>query len=404
MGKGKRPEFPGWPQWDEEEVEAVSEVIRSARWWAGAPGDRAGENVWKFQEEFAAFQEAGHCIAVANGTAAIEVALMALGVGLGDEVIVSDYTFVASASAVIAANAVPIFCDIDPETLVMDVGKVEALITARTRAVVAVHLGGNPVDMEALRRIAEKHSLAVVEDCAHAHGSRYRGKRVGNWGDAGTFSFQASKVLTGGEGGAIVCNDDELAERMYGLSDCGRRSGEYFYEHYSYGGNERMSEFHATVLRAQLKRLPEQHRLRNAGARYLAEKLDAIPGIRVMKPTPGTEELGYYVYPLLFQPSEFLGMTRRQFRDRLQEAGIPTVDNYPPLHRLVCFREQKLRKGVDYSRANWAGGAQGDTRFPVVTDVYSRSIELPHELLLAQTGQLDYVAAVIRAIRSEAGA
>lgn len=395
-GKENRPEFPGWPVWNEEDVESVSRVVRSGQWWAGAPGAHAGENVWAFQQEFAAFQESRHCIAVANGTAAIEVALTALGVGLGDEVIVPDYTFVASASAVIAANAVPILCDIDPRTFVLDVSRLETLISDRTRGIVAVHLGGNPVDMEHLCGVAEKHGLAVVEDCSHAQGSRFRGKRVGNWGDAGTFSFQASKILTSGEGGAIVCNDDELARQLYSISDCGRHAGEYFYEHFQHGGNYRMSELNAAVLRAQLRRFPEQHRLRNANARHLTGKLNAIGGIRVMEPTPGTEELGYYVYPFQFDPAEFSGITREEFRSRLTAAGIPTVDCYPPLHRLICFRQRNMRKGVDYSRANWGGPLSEDSRFPVVSDVYSRSIELPHEVLLAQKRQLDYIASVIR--------
>jgi len=326
---------------------------------------------------------------------------MGLGAGLGDEVIVPDYTFVASASAVIAVNAVPIFCDIDPETFVMDVPKLEPLISERTRAIIAVHLGGNPVDMELLCSIAAKHRLAVVEDCAHAHGSRYKGRRVGNWGDAGTFSFQASKIITAGEGGVIVCNDDELAKRIYSLSDCGRHIGEYFYEHYGYGGNCRMSEFNAAVLRTQLRRFPEQHRIRNENARYLADKLNAVRGIRVMKPTVGTEEIGYYVYPFLFEPSEFSGITKEEFRHRLVKAGIPTVDCYPPLHRLICFREKNLRKGIDYSRANWGGRLSEDSLFPVVVDVYSRSIELPHEVLLADPKHLDYVASVIRNLQLE---
>jgi len=218
--------FPEWPIYGDEEIKALTRVIKSGKWWCGSPGVHQGENVWKFQEEFAKFQSAKHCIAVFNGTVAIEVPLLALGIGLGDEVIVSDYTFVASASAVVATNAVPIFCDIDPDTLVMDVDKVEGLITDRTKAIISVHLGGNPVEMDKLMDIAEKNNLKVVEDCSHAHGSKYKGKYVGNWGHAGTFSFQASKVLTAGEGGAIITNDSQLADVMYSISDCGRKKNE----------------------------------------------------------------------------------------------------------------------------------------------------------------------------------
>jgi dTDP-4-amino-4,6-dideoxygalactose transaminase len=266
MRTKKKGRFPEWPVWDKGDARAVEAVVRSGDWWCGAPGAPAGGSVWEFQKEFRAFQEARRCIAVSNGTVAIELALLALGVGLGDEVILSDYTFVASASAVVSVNAVPVFCDIDPGTLLMDVDKAESLITPRTKAIIVVHLGGNPVDMQRLLPLAARHGVGVVEDCAHAHGSRYRGRRVGSWGDAGTFSFQASKVLTAGEGGAVVCRDDRLADRIYTLSDCGRRRGEYFYSHYEYGSNYRMSEFEAALLRTQLARFPAQHRLRNENA------------------------------------------------------------------------------------------------------------------------------------------
>ena len=212
MSQQKRSDhrFPSWPIFDEHEEKILLKVIRSGKWWCGAPDVHEGKFVWQFQEEFAKFQNAKYCIAVSNGTVAIESALFALGIGLGDEVIVSDYTFFASASAVIANNAVPIFCDINPETLVMDVNKLDNLITDRTKAIIPVHLGGNSVEIDWLMEIAEKNNLYVVEDCAHAHGSSYKGKKLGNWGDAGAFSFQASKVLTCGEGGAIICNSNEL--------------------------------------------------------------------------------------------------------------------------------------------------------------------------------------------------
>ena len=388
--------FPEWPIYGDEEIKALTRVIKSGKWWCGSPGVHQGENVWKFQEEFAKFQSAKHCIAVFNGTVAIEVPLLALGIGLGDEVIVSDYTFVASASAVVATNAVPIFCDIDPDTLVMDVDKVEGLITDRTKAIISVHLGGNPVEMDKLMDIAEKNNLKVVEDCSHAHGSKYKGKYVGNWGRAGTFSFQASKVLTAGEGGAIITNDNQLADVMYSISDCGRKKNEYGYNHYIYGTNYRMTEYQAAILLEQLKKFPKQHRLRNENAKYLLDKLNAIDGIKVMKPTPGTEELGYYVYPIVFEPEKFGDITKLEFKKKLNRNGIPTDDCYPPLHRLDCFKNIDLRKGIDYSNANWGGGKSNDKDFPIVSDIYSRSIEFPHEMLLASKDKLDFVVEFIK--------
>lgn len=391
--------FPDWPIYDEDELNAVNEVINSKNWWAGSPGVHKGENVWKFQEEFANLQEANHCIAVFNGTVAIETALLALGVGLGDEVIVSDYTFVASASAVIATNAVPIFCDIDPDTFVMDVNKVEELINERTKAIIPVHLGGNPVEMDKLMEIANKYDLRVVEDSAHAHGSRYKGKRLGNWGNAGTFSFQASKVITAGEGGAIIVNDKSLANLIYSISDCGRVKNEYFYKHVRYGTNYRMNEFQAAVLRKQMEKFPDQHKLRNENAKYLTKELNKIHGIKVIKPTPGTEELGWYIFPFVFDPVEFSGISKDEFYESLNKNGIPTDDCYPPLHSLTCFKEVNLRPGIDYSHANWGSAKSKDENFPVVSDIYSRSIEFPHEILLASKEKLDSIVEFIASLK-----
>jgi len=394
-----RKNFPKWPIYDDAEIFALYDVIKSGKWWCGSPGVHQGENVWAFQEDFAKLQEAKHCVAVFNGTVAIEVALLSLGVGLGDEVIVSDYTFVASASAIVATNAVPIFCDIDPNTLVMDVDKVEGLITEKTKAIIPVHLGGNPVEMDLLMEIAEKYNLNVVEDSSHAHGSRYKGKRVGNWGDAGTFSFQASKVLTSGEGGAIITNNEKLADLMYSISDCGRRKDEYFYNHYIYGTNYRMSEYQAAVLRSQIKKFPDQHKLRNENAKFLMEKLNQIDGIQVMKPTPGTEELGWYVYPIVFIPEKFGGITKEDFYKKFNDNGIPIVDCYPPLHSLDCFKNVNLKKGIDYSNANWGRTKSDDKNFPVVSDIYSRSIEFPHEMLLASKDKLNYLVDFIKSLQ-----
>ncbi|TXT56374.1 MAG: Glutamine--scyllo-inositol transaminase [Promethearchaeota archaeon] len=393
--------FPDWPIYDEDEINVLKKVIQSKKWWAGSPGVHQGENVWAFQDEFSNLQEAEYCIAVFNGTVAIESALLALGIGLGDEVIVSDYTFVASASAVVATNAVPIFCDIDPNTLVMNVNLIEDLITERTKAIIPVHLAGNPVDMEKLMDIARKYNLKVIEDSSHAQGSRYKGKRLGNWGDAGTFSFQASKVLTAGEGGAIITNDESLADLIYSISDCGRVKNEYFYKHVRYGTNYRMSEFQAAVLRAQMKKFPEQHKLRNKNAKYLMQKLNSIEGIQVMLPTPGTEELGWYIYPIIFEPQEFGGISKQQFYKKLNENGIPTDDCYPPLHSLSCFKEVNLRPGIDYSNANWGGEKSDDTNFPVVSDIYSRSIEFPHEILLASEEKLDSIVEFISSLKKQ---
>jgi len=391
--------FPHWPIWDEDDIEAVANVVRSGNWWCGAPAVHKGENLWKLQEEFAEFHEAKYCCAVFNGTVTLETALASLDVGLGDEVIVPDYTFVATGSAVVATNAVPIFCDIDPETLVMDVNKVESLITPRTKAIIPVHLGGNPVEMDHLMEIADAHDLKVIEDCAHAHGTRYKGKRVGNWGQVGSFSLQASKVLTSGEGGLLICNDEELAAKMYSYADCGRHIGDYFYAHHSYGTNYRMSEFNAAICRAQLKKFPPQHALRNERGQFLTQKLNEIDGVRAVKLTPGTDECGFYVFPFVFEPNQFHGISAKDMYNALNEAGIPTDDCYPPLHGLGLFKNVLLKKGIDYSNANWGGEKSDDANFPVVSDIYSRSVEFPQEMLLSDEDQLQGVADFIRSLQ-----
>ena len=393
--------YPKWPIYNDKEIKALTEVIKSGEWWCGAPGAHQGNNVWAFQDEFAQLQGSEYCVAVCNGTVAIEAALMALDVGLGDEVIVSDYTFVASASAVIATNAVPIFCDINPNTLVMDVHKVEELITERTKAIIPVHLGGNPVNMGHLMDVASNYDLKVVEDCAHAHGSDFKGKKVGNWGDAGTFSFQASKVLTSGEGGAIICNSKELADNIYSYIDCGRKKNQYSYKHFSYGTNYRMTEYQAAVLRAQLKKFPDQHKLRNENAQYFMKKLNEINGIKTMKPTSGTTSLGWYVFPIVFELEEFGGITKSEFYKKLNRNGIPTDDCYPPLHSLDCFKSTNLKKGIDYSQANWGGEKSNNRNFPIVSDIYSRSIEFPQEMLLANKEKLNNVVDFIRSLKEK---
>ncbi|MHA1371012.1 MAG: DegT/DnrJ/EryC1/StrS family aminotransferase [Promethearchaeota archaeon] len=396
-----RKNFPAWPQFDEDDYEIIKSVLDSRQLWCGAPAVHKGENVWAFQEEFAKFQEAKHCIAVTNGTHAIEISLMALGIGLGDEVIVSDYTFVASGSAVVGVNAVPIFCDINPETFNIDEEKIESLITPRTKAIIAVHLGGMPCKMERIVEIAQEHDLKVVEDCAHAHGARYKGKRLGNWGDVGTFSFQASKTIASGEGGAIICNDDDLADKIYSIADCGRIKGGYFYDHHCYGSNYRLGEFQAAILRTQLAKFKNwQHANRNKMADYLRNELNGIEGISCQRKLEGTQEVGLYVFPFKFDPERFNDILKEDFYKKLNDNGIPTDDCYPPLHTLKCFKEMKGLKGIDYSNANWGGEKSNDENFPIVTYIYKHSIEFPQEMFLVKdVGPLDYVIETINKIK-----
>ena len=391
---------PKWPQWDNEEKNILNKVIESDKWWAGAPSGHSGEHYWLFQKEFAEFCEVEHAFAVTNGTHALEIALLALDIGLGDEVIVPDMTFFASASSVISVNAVPIFAEIRQDTFNIDEKKIESLITERTKAIIVVHLGGMPAEMDLICKIAEKHNLSIIEDCAHSHGSRFKGKRLGTWGDVGTFSFQASKVLTSGEGGAIITNDDTLAEKIYGVVDCGRKVGKHAYDHYSYGSNYRLSELNAALLRSQLKKFPKQHAKRNENAIYLTRKLDEIDGISCQKRDVTVQECGNYIFPFKFNPEKFGEMSVSEVVAHLNSRGIPTDDAYPPLHGLRCFKEKNLKKGIDYQNANWGGEKSHNQNFPITSNIYSQLVELPQEILLGEKELMDYIVDVIFQLRN----
>jgi dTDP-4-amino-4,6-dideoxygalactose transaminase len=248
--KAKGKPFPVWPYYDTKEEQALKEVLESRVWWR-TPGTRTLE----FEGAFARFHGARHGIAVTNGTAALEVTMAALGIASGDEVILPDFTFVATASAVLFANALPVLVDVDPETYCINPDLVEAAITTRTKAIVAVHMGGHPADLDRLKQIASDKQLLLIEDSAHAHASEWRGQRVGTFGVAGTFSFQSSKLITAGEGGIIISNDDKFEVQARSVHDCGRMPGEWFYSHYIYGSNYRLSEWQGAILNVQLSRL-----------------------------------------------------------------------------------------------------------------------------------------------------
>ena len=234
--------FPSWPQHDEAEHSAVLRVLDSRNWWA-----TEGVEVRAFENEWAAFTGAGGAVAVTNGTHALEVALTALGIGQGDEVIVPDWSFMATIGAVLAVNAIPVIVDVDRKTWTIDVAAAQAAITARTRALLPVHLSGNMADLDGLRQVAAAHDLVILEDAAQAHGSSWQDKHAGTLGDAGTFSFQASKNMTAGEGGVVVCRDPDVLARVTSLANCGRRPGEWFYRHFELASNLRMTEWQGAV-------------------------------------------------------------------------------------------------------------------------------------------------------------
>ena len=264
--------FPAWPIYDETDAQALLEVLHSGAWFLGA-------KIKAFSTAFATFQEAEFGIAVANGTVALQLALSAIDIRPGDEVIVPAYTFIATASAVAAVGGIPIFVDIDPQTYTIAPIAVEAAITARTKAIIAVHIAGRPADLDALGALSQQHRIALIEDAAQAHGAAWKGRKVGALGTLGTFSFQASKNLNAGEGGCITTNDRALAERAWSLHNCGRAPTGAWYEHPLLGGNYRMTEFQAGLLLNQIKRLDAQIGQRQRNGALLDQLLVGIDGI-----------------------------------------------------------------------------------------------------------------------------
>ena len=342
----KTKPFPVWPIYDDREREALNEVLESRNWWR-TPGTKTLE----FEQRFAAFHQAKHGIAITNGTHAIEVALAALGVGAGDEVIVPDATFVATASAVLFAGALPIPVDVTFDSWCIDPELVEAAITDKTKAIIAVHMGGRPADLDQLVAVAEKYGLALLEDSAHAHGSEWRGRKIGTFGTGGTFSFQASKTITAGEGGMIVTNDDEFERLARSTHDCGRMPGEWFYSHFIYGSNYRLSEWQGAVLCAQLTRLEEQTARRHQNGRLLDRLLSDMPGVSPQAHDERITRNGHYAYIFHFDSRAFSGVSRRQFTAALEAEGIPLQAPYPPLHQLDVFANGAYRKRLSGEQA-----------------------------------------------------
>ncbi len=341
-----------WPIYDDGERNALIETLESGRWCS--MGHTEGK-VAQFESQFAEYIGTKYCTTVPNGTAAIELALRACELEAGDEVIVPAVTFIASASAVVMAMGVPVFVDVDPETYQISPDAVEAAITDRTKAIEPVHYGGYPADMDRIMEIARKHDLFVIEDCAEAHGSEWKGKRVGSIGDIGCFSFQMGKPLTCGEGGGITYSNDDLAVNCYAYSRFGRRAGGEVYQHYIPAGNFRLSEFLGAILSVQLTRLEEQTEIRYENGEYFAEELGKIEGISALKRDPRVTKRGYYFYLLRYDASKWNNVHRDKFREALNAEGVScgTAHNQP-LYRNPAFRDIKKSllygKDMDYSK------------------------------------------------------
>ena len=361
-------EYPGWPAYDERDVDAVTEVVRSGRWGGfPSPGRKAAE----FGARFAAYQGASHCVAVANGTVAIEVALRALGIGWRDEVIVPAVSFVATYNAVLAAGALPVFVDVLPGTLTLDPQQIEDAVTPRTRAVLPVHLCQHMADMDAIAAVARRRGLALIEDAAHAHGQRWRDRGAGCFGEFGSFSHEASKALTAGEGGSLVTDDAVLARRAASLIDCGRPKDEAQRERTA-GTNYRLGELQAALLCTALERFPEQQVERAAQAGYFEQLVAAVPGVRLVPKDPRITRWSFWRFQLLLEPDAFAGAGNLAVAAAMRAEGIPCGTGFPAVNRDDLFQPELSRQPVAVEYRDRLDKTR--MHFPVADEQAARSL------------------------------
>jgi len=332
---------------------------------------------------------------MSNGTVTMEVALKALGIGWGDEVIVPALTFAATPYAAMAAGALPVFCDVTPDTLTIDPDQVEAAVTPRTRAIMPVHLGHQMADMDRVTEIARRHSLAVVEDCAHAHGQRWRDRGAGSFGELGSFSHQSTKLLTAGEGGTLLTDDEQLARRAHSLIDCGRPKDADEKDH-TFGANYRLGELHAALLLLGLERFPAQQAERAANGRHFQELAGEIPGVRLLPPDPRISRWSFYRYILLIEPEAFAGASNERVCDALEAEGVGAWVGYEPMSRYDLFQPALSRLPVAVEHATRLDPAT--MSFPVAEDAaLRRTVYLDENVFRAgQRGVEDAVEALAK--------
>ncbi len=384
---------PTWPIHGQLEEQAVLEVVRSGKW--GTDGPKQVE----FEKAFSAYCGADYGIMMTNGTHTLRLALEALGIGPGDEVIVPGVTWQATASAVLDVNATPILVDIDPDTFTIDPKAVEAAITPQTKAIIPVHVFCRVCDMDALQAIAQKYNLYIIEDCAHQHGSEWKGQKVGTMGQIGSFSFQASKILTTGEGGMCITSDKDLYDRMYSLKNCGRET--YPGSPAMQSGNFRSNDFAAALGLAQLTRLDAQNALRHENALYLEKELSQIPGLASLRRDDRITNQTYFHFYMKLD----LGQWRNVPRKYLTRAVKAELENsleirypYDPLNASSLyhpFTKKTHMLGEAYQAA--IDPARFD--LPVCTHVSKGgSFGFFHNHLLSDKQELDKIIAAFHKI------
>jgi dTDP-4-amino-4,6-dideoxygalactose transaminase len=399
----RRAPFPSWPRSDQRDEKNLLDVLHSGKWYRGN-----GECVGRFEAAYAELTGAKHCLATANGTSALFASLAAIGIEPGDEVIVPPYTFIATINTVLLQYALPIFVDTDPETSQIDASKIEAAITDRTAAIMPAHIGGNVANLDAILAIAQKHKLPVIEDACQAHLAEWKNRKVGTWGTTGCFSFQVTKNLSSGEGGAILTNDGDVVERCYAFHNNNRARAATGYAFAYLGGrgaNLRMTEFQGNLLLAQMTRLEQQSRTREQNAQYLTGLLKEIPGIVPARMYEGATRNAYHLYMFRYKSEAFGGMPRAKFLHALEAEGIPCSGGYGPLNKEPFLQTALRSKG--YRRIypkDVLDGWEERSHCPANDRLCEEAVWFTQPMLLGPRSDMDQIATAVRKIHTHAEA
>jgi len=393
----RKTPFTPWPVATREEFAALEDAFTSLR-WGGQPFP--GKYADSFAKKFAAFQTAKYGQCVSTGTVAIEACLKAIQIRPGDEVIVPAYTWEGTVGPVLLLNAVPVFVDVDPDTYCLDTKLIEQVITPKTRAILPVHLGMRFTDMDEVLRIAKKHNLRVIEDCAHAHGAMWKGQGAGSMGDLGAFSFQSSKLITSGEGGAVITNTLEYMELVQSYINAGRASLTDQYHHRIIGFNHRLSELQAAVLGPQLERLPQQAATREKNVKHFESRLQKLPAIKMLKPDPRITRLAPYGFMFKYFANKANDIPRAAFVGALQLEGIPCDGLfYEPVYKSSLFP----LKPEDFPALSWGREKPLDLRNMYSCPeadraAYHEAVWFPHQLFVGSVADVDSIADAIEKV------
>ncbi|MEZ5355111.1 MAG: DegT/DnrJ/EryC1/StrS family aminotransferase [Bryobacteraceae bacterium] len=392
--------WASWPRWDQTEEAALTGVLRSGRW------NRAVQ-VEKFEASYARLLGVPHVLATANGTSALFTALHALGVQPGDEVIVPPYTFVATVNVVLLHYALPVFADTDMDSFQIDPARVGAQISDRTSAIVPVHMAGGAADLDAILGVAKQRGVGVIEDACQAHMGEWRGRKLGAWGDAGCFSFQASKNLNSGEGGAVATADRNLYDRCHAFHNNGRapRTASYDFQYLQSGANLRLTEFQGALLNAQMTRLEQQSAARHENALYLTKLLEQIPGIRPVRNYAGCTRSAWHLFMFRYDKQQFAGVDRAVFLKALAAEGIKASAGYTPLNKQPFLESMLASKAYrrlfpEKTLAEW----KERTQCPVNDRLCEEAVWFTQTMLLGARSDMDEIAAAIGKIQRSAPA